>query len=628
MSAISFAFRHGPEFRPLLKDIQNGSFPLGLLGLGAAARNIVIHTLCEETSQGALVITADERSADRCCADLLTLGTKAVYFPARDFGFQAESTSAQYEGQRIGALARLLTGEAAVAVCSAEAALQHTVPPEVLRQRIFTLSPGDAISPETARTALIKAGYSFADMVEGPGQFSLRGGILDIFPANADEPVRVEFWGDEIDTVTGFDLLSQRRTEALERVSVSPFREVLFDSTAQFAERARALIKDLRGKNTQKAKERVARDIELAESGVFPGASDKYFPLAYPEYASILDYFSDGLLFVAESAAVREHALQQEKLAAEELKALFLEGTLCKGLDRYYGAFADLCAEYTKRHTLYIDNFTRGSFDTPVKDLIHFQINGAARWDGSLSVLREETADALKKKHTVVVFAGTEKAAESLVRTLTDDSVPAIRMKPGEGLFSAGYINVLPGSLSGGAEYPAGLLMLLSYGHETKKSAFRPAKAKKNPNAFHSLEELHKGDYIVHATNGIGIFQGIEQVQMEGVTKDYIRITYAKGDVLLVPVTKLELVSKYIGYKWTRQLKDLSHVTAMSLTSFTASYVSTLFVSSSCIYVIGAIRLVTFLAVYIGWSLIIKPEAYVYTISNIPSLKYREKKRG
>ena len=547
MSGFAFLFQNGPEFRSLALDLKNGSFPLGILGLGGAAKHIMIHTLCENFSHGALVLTPDEKSAQKCCDDLAAFGTNAVFFPARDFNFSAQISSSEYEQQRIGALARVLAGECGVMVCSVEAALQHTVPRQVLQNRIFTLTAGQEIEPDNVRRMLVRAGYAAADMVEGPGQFSLRGGILDIFPANQDMPVRIEFYGDEIDTVHQFDLLSQRRADRLSSVSVSPCTEILFESADVFAEKAQALQKGLRGKAAAAAKELLARDISQAKAGVMPGAMDKYFPLAYEKIATVFDYFDDALLCVSETAAVKEHALSQEKLFNEELKTLFADGTLCKGLDRFTLPFSALLDAYTARRTVYIDNFARGSFDTPVKDLITYQAHQTSRWDGSYQILLEDISPAIRNKYSVVVFAGTEKAAEGLLAELSDDEIPALYAKKQPGIFQPGYVTILPGTVSSGMEYAAGKALIVSYGRDTRAVRKTVKRQKRNPNAFNSLEELHKGDYIVHATNGIGIFEGIEKVQMEGVTKDYIKISYAKGDVLYVPVTKLGLVSKYVG---------------------------------------------------------------------------------
>ncbi|MBQ7638437.1 MAG: transcription-repair coupling factor [Clostridia bacterium] len=549
MSAYSFIIQNGPEYRSIAHNLKSGRFPFGVLGLPPATKNLLIHTLCENTSHGALVVLPDEAAAVRCRDDLSAFGTEAAFYPARDFDFHSsQSSSKEYEQMRLSALSSSLYNEKAVLVCSAEALAQRTIPPETLKKKIFTVASGDEISTEELRKMLLAAGYSHTDMVEGPGQFAVRGGIFDIFPTNLDSPVRIEFWGDEIDSINVFDAISQRRGERLPRVSFTPCTEVLFDSAEAFVSRLEELGRGLRGKNAAKARENIALDVETLKAGLSLGSADKYLPVAYEEKTTVLDYFDDALLIVCDSFAVRDKITCAGKLLNEEIKELFADGTLCRGLDSYTIEFSTILGFYEKRKTVYLDNFARGSFDTPTKDLVSFNINQTSRWDGSYKILVEDLSPAIRNKYTMVVFAGTEKGAEGLLEEFTEDEIPAILCKTKPGLFSPGYVNIVPGTISAGIDYPAGKTVIVTYGRDVRSAKRRASvQRKKDPNAFNSLEELHKGDYVVHSASGIGIFDGIEQVQMEGVTKDYIKIRYAKGDILYVPVTKLELVTKYIG---------------------------------------------------------------------------------
>ena len=549
MNAFSTIIKNGPEYENIALDVKNGRFPFGVLGMPPATKNLLIHTLCGDTAHGALVVCPDEAAALKCRDDLITFGTPAVFYPARDFNFYgAESHSTEYEQMRIAALFHVLQNKNAVLVCGAEALSQRTIPPQILQNSSFTLEQGMEIATEDVRRRLVKAGYSFSEMVEGPGQFSLRGGILDIFPPNAENPVRIEFWGDEIDTINGFDVLSQRRTDPLERITLTPCTEILFDSADILKQKLTELKAGLRGKSTAAAREYIDKDIALLEANMFPGATDKYLPLAYSENCTVIDYFKNALFLIVESFSVKEKLTDADKLRNEEIKSLYTEGILCRGLDGYSIDFSKVLSAYETHNTVFIDNFARGSFDLPVKDLISFRINQSSRWDGSYKILVEDLSPALRGKHTIAVFAGTEKGAEGLFEEFIDDEIPAILCKNTPAVFQPGIVNILAGTLSGGIDYPAGKTVIVSYGRDavrTKKRA--AARKKRNPNAFNSLEELHKGDYVVHATNGIGIFDGIEKVQMDGVTKDYLKLKYAKGDILYVPVTKLELVSKYVG---------------------------------------------------------------------------------
>lgn len=548
MSCYSKIFASTTEFKTIESDVKRNSFPFGILGLPPAPKAFTIHSFCEEFKSKAVVITSDEASAQKLASDLTVFGTDAVVFPARDFNFQdVKATSGEYEQTRIGALSRFIDGKSRVLVCSAEAATQYTVPPDVLKAKTFSVKPGMTVSTDDLREKLVGAGYSFCDMVEGAGQFSVRGGIVDIFPANTDTPVRIELWGDEIDTVNEFDILSQRRTVPVSVVDIPPCGEVIFDSPSELAERLDSLSKSIRGKNTASVREWLNRDAELLRASLPPESKDRYLPLVFPSPATVFSYIEDAFLFVCDSASVKEAITSSEKLMNEDVKELFSEGKLCRGLDKFTMTLAEFFDMYEKHRTVYLDNFARGSFDTPVKDLINFKILQGSRWDGAYTVLVEDISPAIKKKYSIAVFAGTQKAAEGLFEELCEDEIPAMLCNEPPKFFNPGYVHVLTETLTAGIEFPSAKFTAVSYGRYSGGAKKHTKTKKRNPNAFNSLEELQRGDYVVHASSGIGIFDGIEKVCMEGVTKDYIKIKYAKGDVLYVPVTKLELVSKYIG---------------------------------------------------------------------------------
>ena len=548
MSCCSEFFRSSPEYKRISYNLEKGSYPFGILGLPPTPKALLIHTLCEDAPHGAVVLTPDDATSEKLCTDLLALGTRAVTYPARDFNFYSvEAGSREYEQKRIGALAKMMSGECNVLILSAEAAIQKIMPREELQSRIFTLSEGQEISTYDIRKRLVKCGYSASEMVEGPGQFSLRGGILDIYPCNLNAPVRVEFWGDEIDTISYFDIVSQRRTDRADKVSLAPVAEVVLDDYQAMAERLIALAKTVRTKNADKVKAFLNKDAQLLDCGITPGSLDKYLPLAYGGLSSPVDYFPEALLISIETSGVKDLALSSEKLFNEELKELFTEGELCKGLDDYCYSFSDIHRLYNERKTIYIDNFARGSFDTPVKDLINYHINQISAWDGSYSFLTEDIAVPLKNKYSVLVFAGNSKNAESLYRSLSDDGYKAVLYKEIPDEIQKGIISVFPGALNSGVEYPAEKLLIVSYGRFAKAARASVKKYSKKANAFNSLEELHEGDYVVHEQHGIGIFRGIEKKTINKVVKDYIKIQYAKNGVLYIPVTGLESISKYIG---------------------------------------------------------------------------------
>ena len=269
-------------------------------------------------------------------------------------------------------------------------------------------------------------------------------------------------------------------------------------------------------------------------------------PLLY-DVASIFDYAKGYILCVSESFSVKERFNAAIGLMHEAMKAMFEEGELCPGLDRFSLHLSDLLNNYEQMGAIYMDNLPRGGFDTPVKELIGVNARQITAWNGSFSVLKDDL-DALtdRNKRTCVIFAGTRKAADALRGDLIDDGYSALYMDELPNELAPGTLTVVPGCLSAGFEYS--LAKITVFTHSGRAAVAQPKRSiRKSSNAFHSLDELHRGDYVVHVAHGIGIFEGINKLEASGTIKDYIKIRYDKGDILYVPVTQLDQVSKYIG---------------------------------------------------------------------------------
>ena len=535
------------EYGALLDCVKNTRLPIGMTGLSHIHKAHFAAALNADCGRPVLVITADEAQASRLALDMKTLGCRALLYPARDFAFRStESQSREYEHRRLGVLDKMLRGEAQAVICSAEAASQLTLPPEELRNRTIELAVGDEMPLEDIVKALLRAGYSRSAQVDGVGQYAVRGGVLDFFTPGEEYPCRLELWGDEIDSMAYFDIETQRRTDNIEKIKITPSNEILPPDTDEFVELLERFRSEIRGKGAVKARECVDKDIDRIKGGLRLQSTDKYMPLLY-DVASIFDYAKGYILCVSESFSVKERFNAAIGLMHEAMKAMFEEGELCPGLDRFSLHLSDLLNNYEQMGAIYMDNLPRGGFDTPVKELIGVNARQITAWNGSFSVLKDDL-DALtdKTKRTCVIFAGTRKAADALRGDLIDDGYSALYMDELPNELAPGTLTVVPGCLSAGFEYP--LAKITVFTHSGRAAVAQPKRnVRKSSNAFHSLDELHRGDYVVHVAHGIGIFEGINKLEASGTIKDYIKIRYDKGDILYVPVTQLDQVSKYIG---------------------------------------------------------------------------------
>ena len=549
MSCFSGMLASNAGFASLLRASEKNMLPAGVTGLSYLNKVHLIHSLCEESGARAIIITGDEGEAVKIKEDLNTLfaSEDTLLYPARDFSLSSTSgQSREYEHLRLGVLGRMLDGDYKAVVCSIEAAMQFTIPPDVLLSRSFVIDQGMDISIEKVCEILVNAGYSPCEMVEGSGQFAVRGGILDFYPPDAPNPIRAEFWGDSIDTMGYFEIISQRRTENVDKIKITPSVEVLTGDGLKLADKIEKLAASLRGKAV-KARPALNRDAEMLRSGLKPASTDKYIPLIYENLSTVLSYADDALLFVSDTAKVKERGNAAQTLLLEDIKDFLESGELCRGLDRFALTWAEMKDEYEQRGAIYLDTFARGSFDTPIKTLINMDGRTLAPWGGDYSLLKEDIEPALESGWCVVIMAGTEKAAQALCEMLSEDGIPAAAYGEYPSSFLKKSVNVLSGGLSGGLEYPAEKFMLISRGRASLLKPKQISRKKRSKEGFNSLDELHRGDYIVHSVHGIGIFDGITKLEVGGVTKDYIKIKYAKEDVLFVPVTQLDLVSKYVG---------------------------------------------------------------------------------
>lgn len=534
------------SFEEIRRNLAEGVTPMLATGLSQIHK---VHFAWALTGGSRLVLTPDEPAAVRMAEDLNRFygEEKAVVFPTREFSFrEVEGVSREYEFARLRVLESLAWGEEMVVVASAEAALQRTIPPETLRQHCTTLTAGQSISPEEVIARLLAAGYERRDQVDGVCQFSQRGGIIDFYPPHMPDPFRLEFWGDEIDSIAVFKTDTQRREDNCKRCMITPAREVLYDSPESFADDLEARAKKLRGKYSAPAKEHLLSDVGKLRDGLTLQNIDKYLPVLYERRCTLLDYLpEDAPLFVCEPAGVREELRSANRLMTEDMKVLFEEGVLFEGCDRYLMDYGRIAKEAAVRPTLFMDTFTRSIGDIPLKGLYNIDAVQLAVWGGELAHLTEDLDAYLDSSYTVCILAGTEKAGRALTSDLVGKGynadyaadLPALTPKK---------VYVLPGSLSAGFEYPEIKLAVFTHGR-VGASLKKHRKTKQKSDPIRSLADLTPGDYVVHVTHGIGVFEGIIKREIHGVVKDYIKIRYAGTDMLFVPVTQLDLVSKYIG---------------------------------------------------------------------------------
>lgn len=543
------AARQNADFVRLEKYLgeKKNTLPALVTGVSHIHKAHFIAALIAEHSVPSLVIAENEGEAQKLVLDINAMlgDNAALLLPEKEFVLaDAEAVSREYEHKRIFTLNALADCTCKAVICSPTAAAQLTVPKTELKRRTVTLEEGGEVSLEALVEAMRAAGYSRSEMVEGAGQFSVRGGIVDIFPPSSAAPFRIELWGDTVDSISEFDIETQRRTNTLEKISISPARETLFN-TEEMCEKIEALASKLRSKNAEKVRDRLRSDAQKLRDGVALYSSDRFFPLCYDEEATAFDYITeDGYVFVCENTAVKETYRVAAAQHIEDLKILTDEAKVCKGLERYMLTKSELYDRLIGSTSVYFDSFIRGG---GLELGLSVSAKGAiqnAPWSGEYKLLEEELRRYLDRKMCCFIFAGTAKGAKNLAFDLIEDGFGA-EYSENPSQVVGGKVVVTSGTLSAGFSYEeAGLCV---FTHTSVHAERRKAPKLKKNEQIRSLEDIAIGDLVVHASYGIGIFGGVHKIEAGGVLKDYISIKYAGGDVVNIPVTQLDLVSRYIG---------------------------------------------------------------------------------
>lgn len=530
-------FKTLPEYKQLVKSIeQGGSTVVG--GVAHIHKMAILASLVENNLKNAILITVDESEATRAEEDLAALGIKCCSFPMRDFSPRTEVfRSKEYEQKRIGTLSKLLDGDFGVCIVPVDAAMSCTVPLDNLKKRCFKIKSGDCIEIENLISKLVACAYIRTDTVEAEGQFAVRGGIVDIFAPGQQLPCRIDFWGDEIDTLSFFDIETQRRTETAKEIKITPVKECIIDNSEEFCNK---LLKHINGRTkfSESYKQNVYSDIDLIKSGIF-NSTDRYLDLIFLKPATLLDYFN-GTVFVSDFSTCVERLNGAVSLLKEDYINYIEEGLVSKKTSLFLGTKSDLIKKLSEKSTVLLENFPKTRYELEYNSFVSFNLKQTMPISISATALYEELKSSVG---VCIILAGNERAAKNLSLELNENSIPAVFCKDNSQIGSKG-IFVTVGGLSAGFESADGNFKVITHG-----TALRTAKKRRYKKGVDigSLEDLKKGSYVVHVSHGIGVFDGVIPITTQGITKDYIKINYLGKDVLYVPVTSLDLVSKYIG---------------------------------------------------------------------------------
>ena len=546
-----------PEVAELIRRVEDGGCPAAVSGLQPVQRACVGAAVAAGSGRPAVFLCGDEREVQVLAGDLETLtGTRPVTLLGREWQFRPGAVgSRDWERSRLAALYALARGEASAVVATVDAVCARTLPPELLRSLAVTLTAGGQAELRQLTERLLSAGYTRCDQVEGVGQFALRGGILDVFSPLMDQPVRCEFFDDEIDSMGTFDPATQRRTRNVDTALILPAAEVLphcaEGGLPGLAEQLSSLADRLaRRQKTEQIVQTLREDAERLRGGAAPSAPDRYLAAIYPEISTGMDYLpADAAVFLSESGRVDERMKNAALQLKQDTEALLTAGLLAGDHARLALTPEELYAALEAFPVIMADSLPTSRHPLRPRGLVTMNAKQLSSYGGSLETAVTDLEHYRHSGSAVLVLCGGETRARNLQRLLEERGVPAALDLAGAAMPAAGEVRLTVGALSAGSEWPSLKLAVLTEGQLSAPAMRKRQRVKKDSNRqkLQSYTDLSPGDLVVHEHHGVGRFAGIQRMPVDGVEKDYIKIDYAGGDCLYVPVTQLDLVSKYIG---------------------------------------------------------------------------------
>ena len=537
------------KYKTYLEDVKNKINPMMISGLTDSGKVHLAYSTCFYAERPICIVTYNELQAKKIIKDLAYFEDSIEYFPKKEilaYDYLTESKDSLFE--RIEVLNNIINKKARIIVTTVEAVMQPMIAKETLYKNLLKLKVGQELNLDKLKETLINLGYERYDVIEGKGQFSIRGGIVDI-AVNSKSGVRIELWGDEIDSIRKFNILNQRSTDMLEETSIYPaFEYVLENSIDQVCKKIEE------SKYAGVLNDIAEEDIEQIKSGDYISKIDKYFTFFYNKQESILDYLDkDCIVFLDEISKIKARSENIIKDNETILKGLVEKRKIPIQILEQTMDYIKVIDKTKEKQTIYLENKEIGFTDV---QSMHAKRNGYSFsyrevnfFRSSMDLLFEELQKANKKSKQTVVLCGNYDNAKKLSKLLEEKNIKYTLDENLETDIVPGVTVLTSGTISTGFEsYDLNLLVIsaseLFVSREKKRTRLSQSFKEGETVIF---SDLKIGDYVVHKTHGIGEYIGVNTIKADGVTKDYIKVKYKDNDILYVPISSLDNIRKYIG---------------------------------------------------------------------------------
>jgi len=534
------------KFVELIKQIENKKSPISISGLIGVGGISLVAGLNEYSKKPLCIVTYNEIQAKRIKEDLEYFTDKVTMFPKKEvvtYDFVAESKDLPYE--RIEALNQITTKRNMIVVTTIEALMQRLPAKEVLYKNSIDFKIGDLKNLEEIKQKLVELGYARYELIDGRGQFSIRGGILDI-SITEELGVRIEFWGDEVDSIRTFSISSQRSIKTIDKVTINPAHEYVLEIP-----REKVVEKIRRKILTDKQEENAESDIEQILNGDYISKVDKYFDCFYPTQANLLDYLNKNFVVILDDISKinqRQKNINQDN--SELIKALMdKEKIVPEAIENMLGE-VELKEKFEEHQLIYLARFDENTkiesekYNFKYREINYFKseveelIKDIRKWCNEKKEIIVLVNSKEKVKKLKAIFEKEEiiyKVEENLDKTIISKSAESI-VTLSIGKVTTGFenfeLNQIVISADNIIEGDKKRKVVSSVYKDAEKIVFA---------------DLKIGDYVVHKTYGIGVYIGVNTIKADGITKDYIKIKYQDDAILYIPTSAMDTIRKYIG---------------------------------------------------------------------------------
>ena len=547
-------------YRSAEEAVERGKLPLHLSGCVESQKCHLIYGLGQK-KRWRVIIAANEIRAREMVEDYRIFDREVLYYPAKDVIFYSADIRGNVLAiERLKVIRALLSGEGGTVITTMDAGMEYTLAMPVYENAIRNLAEADIVDLDQLSQQLVNMGYQRQAQVEAPGDYSVRGGIIDIFPVTEDNPYRVELWGDEIDTIRSFDVESQRSIERVDTLQVFPASELILteEEIQQGFQRMKQdeekVLQELKKQKKFEASNRlhdmlaeVMEGYEQYEGRMGLEAFLAYFPV---ETQSLFDCFpAETLYFMDEPARCLEKAQAVEAEFRESMENRLENGYILPGqMDVLYSA-ETVTALLLRKPLIALSMLDTLPREVSISQQLAIQVQPVGSYNKQFELLVEDLKRWKKNGYRVLLLSASRTRAKRLSQDLNEYEIPAFYREIPDEALEAGQIMVSYGFLRRGFSYGNIKFCVVTesdiFGARQKRK--RRKQKQYDGKVIQSFNELNVGDYVVHENHGLGVYRGIEKIQVDQVTKDYIKIEYGDGGNLYVPASGLDVLQKYAG---------------------------------------------------------------------------------